>query len=242
MFIGHFSVAYFVKKKHSEIPLWVLFVSVFLLDFIGSVLFLCGIESASLASTFEANPFLQINATIPYSHSLTGALLISVICFFIFWSLKKRTWAWIIPLCIMSHWLLDLIVHMADLSVFFHSSYKMGFGLYRYLYLTYVLEILLLFSGWLLLNKKNLYSYITILVMIALYSITIFAEQPEFYRTHFFTLTAIMGIAGGVLLAFLAFLWEKRNKELIETNLSIASLPVETPDHELRTTEKNRLH
>jgi hypothetical protein len=218
MFIGHFGVAYFVKKKQPDIPLWLLFISVFLLDFIGSIFFLCRIESATLTPTAETNPFLQIKSVIPYSHSLTSAIIISIICFIIFWIIKKRNWAWILPLCIMSHWLLDLIIHLPDLSIFFHSSYKLGFGLYRHLYLTYFLEIILLSSGWLFLDKKNIYSFITILVMIALFSITVFAKQPEFYRTHFFTLTSILVFFAGVLYVFLAWLWEKRNKkyELIE--------------------------
>jgi len=215
MLIGHFGVAYFVKKKQPNIPLWLLFISVILLDFIGSIFFLCKIESATLNSNPGSNVFVQIESDIPYSHSLMGALIISIICFIIFWIIKKRTWAWILPLCIMSHWLLDLIVHLPDLSILFHSSYKLGFGLYRHLYLTYILEIILLLSGWLFLDKKNVYSYITIIVMIALFSMMIFAKQPEFYRAHFFTLTSILVFFGGLLFVFLAYSWEKRNKKLV---------------------------
>lgn len=214
MLIGHFSVAYFVKKKQAGIPLWVLFISVFLLDFIGAIFFLCRIESATITSTLETNPFLQIKYNILYSHSLIGAIIISIICFIIFWVIKKRTWAWILSLGIISHWILDLIVHLPDLSILFHSRYTFGFGLYRHLFLTYILEIVLLLSGLLFLGRKNIYSYITIIVMIGLFSITIFAKQPEFYRIHFFTLTSIMILLGGVLFVFLAYLWEKRNKKM----------------------------
>lgn len=210
MFIGHFGVAYFVKKKQPDIPLWLLFISVFLLDFIGSIFFLSGIESATLNSTFGTNIFLQIKANIQYSHSLMGSMIISIICFIIFWKVKKRNWAWIIPLCIISHWLLDLIVHISDLTIFFNNNIRLGFGLYRHLILEYIFEILLLVSGWLFLGNKNTISVITIAIMVALFSMTIFAKQPEFIQKHFFTFMSIMVFLSGLLFIFLANLWEKR--------------------------------
>ena len=93
MFIGHYGVAYIVKTKTSGIPLWLLFTSVQLLDIIAFTLVLLGIEKASY--TPSDNPFFRSYLDLPYSHSLSGALLLSVIVFIIFWSIDKKIWAWI---------------------------------------------------------------------------------------------------------------------------------------------------
>ena len=79
MFIGHYGIAYIVKKKASDIPLWLLFTSVQLLDIIAFTLVLLGLEKASY--TPSDNPFFRNFLDLPYSHSLSGALLISSIGF-----------------------------------------------------------------------------------------------------------------------------------------------------------------
>ena len=101
MFIGHYGVAFLVKKKASDIPLWLVFATVQLLDIIAFTLVLLGIEKASYVP--NDNPFFRNLLDLPYSHSLIGAVLISVIVFIIFWSLDKKTWAWLLGLCVLSH-------------------------------------------------------------------------------------------------------------------------------------------
>ena len=47
---------------------------------------------------------------------------------------------------VFSHWLLDLVVHVRDLPLL-DNSFKVGFGLWRYLWLSFPLEIALLVAG-----------------------------------------------------------------------------------------------
>ena len=133
MFIGHYGIAYIVKKNASDIPLWLLFSSVQLLDIIAFILVLLGIEKATY--TTSDNPFFRNFLDLPYSHSLSGALLVSCIVFIIFWAMDKKTWAGILGLCVLSHWVIDLIVHTPDLSIFFGST-KVGLGLWHHSILT----------------------------------------------------------------------------------------------------------
>jgi len=207
MFIGHYGVAFIVKKKASDIPLWLLFASVQLLDIIAFTLVLLGIEKASYVP--NANPFLRNLLDLPYSHSLSGALLISAIVFVIFWAMNKKTWAWILGLCVLSHWIIDLIVHTPDLSLFF-GNIKVGLGLWYYPILTYIIEIVFVFSGWLLL-KKNIYSYLLLILMVGTFSGMVFAEEPSIFREHYVLRTSIVLIAN-LLFISIAYLWDRKAK------------------------------
>jgi len=208
MFIGHYGIAYVVKKKASDIPLWLLFASVQLLDIIAFTLVLLGIEKASCVSS--NNPFFRNLLDLPYSHSLSGALLISAIVFIIFWAMNKKTWAWILGLCVLSHWIIDLIVHTPDLSLFFGSS-KVGLGLWHYPILIYILEIVIVLTGWFLL-KKNIYFYFLLFLMVGAFTGMVFAKEPPIFREHYALRTSIVLIAN-LLFMFISYLWDRKNKK-----------------------------
>jgi len=209
MFIGHYGIAYIVKKKASDIPLWLLFTSVQLLDIIAFTLVLLGIEKASY--TPSNNPFFRNYLDLLYSHSLSGALLVSGIVFIIFWAMNKKTWAWILGLCVLSHWVIDLTVHTPDLSLFFGST-KVGLGLWHHPILTYIFEIALVLTGWLLL-KKNIYSYLLLVLMVGAFTGMVFAEEPQIFREHYALRTSIVLIAN-LLFICLAYLWDRRTNSL----------------------------
>jgi len=211
MFIGHYGVAYIVKKKASDIPLWLLFASVQLLDIIAFTLVLLGIEKASYVPNI--NPFFRNLLDLPYSHSLIGAVLLSTIVFIIFWVKKKRTWAWILGLCVLSHWVIDLIVHTPDLTIFFGSG-KVGLGLWHYPILTFIIEIAFVLIG-LLLLKKNIYSYLSLVLMVGAFTGMVFAEEPPIFREHYALRTSIVLIAN-LLFIFIAYLWDRKNQKFID--------------------------
>jgi len=205
MFIGHYGVAYIVKNKALDIPLWLLFTSVQLLDIIAFTFVLLGLEKVSYVPNI--NPFFRNLLDLPYSHSLSGALLISAIVFVIFWTMDKKTWAWILGLCVLSHWIIDLIVHTSDLSIFFGST-KVGLGLWHYPILTYIVEIAFVLIGWLLL-KKNIYSYLLLVLMVGAFTGMVFAKEPLIFREHYVLRTSIVLIAN-LLFIFLAYLWDRK--------------------------------
>ncbi|MFH0756146.1 MAG: hypothetical protein V2B15_02525 [Bacteroidota bacterium] len=206
MFIGHYGLGYIVKKKEKQIPLWLLFASVQLIDIIAFILVLLGLEKASYFPS--DNPFFRSQLYLPYSHSLLGTLIISIVVFFIFWIKDKKRWAWILGLCVLSHWFIDLLVHTDDLPILF-GKYNVGFGLWNFPYLAYSIEVLFVFIGWLLVKRKNIYSYLLLILMILYFSVMVFEEQPEIFKSNDYLRVLVVLISNGLFI-FLAFLTDRQ--------------------------------
>ena len=80
MFVGHYGVAFAVKTPRNKIPLWVLFVTVQLLDFLWAPFVLLGIEKVRFVPGITATNALDLYY-MPYTHSLIGALFWSTVAF-----------------------------------------------------------------------------------------------------------------------------------------------------------------
>jgi hypothetical protein len=143
MFTGHYSASFAGRAIDRTIPLWVLFVAVQLLDFIWGILVLLGIEHVRIVAGFMAASALDLY-DMPYTHSLLGALVWSILGGTLFCVLWKRAWTagLIVGLAVFSHWILDLVVHGPDLVIY--GSHKMGFGLWNYFWPEFALECALL--------------------------------------------------------------------------------------------------
>ncbi|WP_028612409.1 permease [Paenibacillus harenae] len=114
MFAGHFGLAAAVKAVEPKVPLWALMVSTQLLDIAFVPLLLTGVETLEPIGDggYGAN---IIHAD--YTHSLVGALLLSLIAGFIAWRVWDRRSAVVIGSLSFSHWLLDLVVHRSDMPI-----------------------------------------------------------------------------------------------------------------------------
>lgn len=143
MFTGHYSVSFAGRAVDRTIPLWVLFVAVQLLDFLWSILVLLGIEKVRIVPGIMAASALDLYY-MPYTHSLAGALAISVAGGAVFCVIWKRAWqaGAIVAFAVFSHWILDLVVHAPDLLIY--GTYKAGFGLWNHFWAELALEIILL--------------------------------------------------------------------------------------------------
>jgi hypothetical protein len=208
MFIGHYGIAYVVKKKASDIPLWLLFASVQLMDIIGFTFTLLGIEKVHTVP--NVNHLLRYITNMPYSHSLSGTLVALVAVYIFFRAIDKKSWAWILGLCVLSHWFIDLIVHTPDLGIFFNSC-KVGLGLWYYPILTYITELVFFIIGWILL-KKNIYSYFLLILMAGAATAMIFADVPPIFNKNI-SLTAAGLLIFTLLSIFIAYLWDRKNKK-----------------------------
>ena len=65
-----------------------------------------------------------------------------------FFKPRGRTFL-VVAVAAFSHWLLDLVVHIPDLPLI-GNHYKVGFGLWRHLWLSFPLELVVLWGGALL--------------------------------------------------------------------------------------------
>jgi len=209
MFVGHYGLGFMVKKRIKDIPLWLIFLSVQLMDIVAFILVFFGIEKAAYRNS--DNPFFTNNLDLPYSHSLLGALLLSVIVYWILVIAKRKSWALIAALCVLSHWLIDLIVHTPDLSIFFGYG-KVGLGLWNYPYLSFGLEIILVLVGWLILRYKNAVSYLLFFLLIAGFTGMFFGKEPDVIKNNE-SLRTLIVLVPNMLFIVLAYFSERSQKK-----------------------------
>jgi hypothetical protein len=214
MFVGHYGVAFAVKTERNKIPLWVLFVTVQLLDFLWAPFVLLGIEKVRFVPGITATNALDLYY-MPYTHSLIGALFWSAVAFAIYkigWrNIASNSAALLVGFAVFSHWLLDLIVHRPDLAIY-DDTLKVGFGLWNQRGIEFVLEIGILVFGPLLYLKRNstiarkigIIIFVTTLVLIQT-SNTFLRRLPSSDRA--FGITALVFYT---VFAVIAFLLEKR--------------------------------
>lgn len=150
MFVGHYAASFASKTLRADVPLWLLFVAVQFTDYVWATLIILGIEKARFVPGFtEASP-LDLYY-MPYTHSLVGALVLSVIFAVIYVASMRATgskkglmWpAIVLGLAVFSHWLTDLIVHVEDLPLITGEP-KFGFGLWRNYWVSQAVELGLL--------------------------------------------------------------------------------------------------
>jgi hypothetical protein len=197
-----------IKRNVSDIPLWILYLSVQLMDIVAFILVFFGVEKAAYRNS--DNPLFRNNLDLRYSHSLVGALFLSAIVYLIFTIIKRRSWALIAALCVLSHWVIDFIVHTPDLSIFF-GYIKTGLGLWNYPYLSFGLEIILVFSGWLILRYRNAVSYLLLFLLIGSFAGMIFGKEPDAMKTSE-ALRTLMVLASNMLFILIAYFSERIQK------------------------------
>lgn len=148
MFVGHYGVSFGARAFGKSIPLWILFLAVQLLDVFWSIFVLLGIEKVRIIPGITAVNPLDLYY-MPYTHGLITALawsLLAAVAYRIFRAADGWRAAWIVGAAVFSHWILDLLVHRADLPLA-GNRFKVGLGLWNYPVLASALEIAFLFAG-----------------------------------------------------------------------------------------------
>jgi hypothetical protein len=148
MFIGHFAVGLAAKKAAPGVSLGTLFFAVQFLDLLWPTLLLLNLEQVEI-TTDPAAPIPLRFVHYPISHSLLAAAGWGVAIGLVYWLARKdQRAAIIVGLCVLSHWILDLIVHIPDLPLYpGDSSPLLGLGLWHSKLGTLVLETLLFAGG-----------------------------------------------------------------------------------------------
>lgn len=147
MFAGHFGLAAAVKTRAPEVPLWALLIGTQLLDIAFLLFFSFGAE------TIEGTGYGQLVIHADYTHSLVGALLLSLLGGLISALVWGRKGGYVIGAVIFSHWILDLLVHRPDLPILpgnFGGLPLLGFGLWKTTWAAMLLETVLIAAGSLL--------------------------------------------------------------------------------------------
>jgi hypothetical protein len=147
MFLGHYAVAFAAKRAAPNVSLGTFAFAVEFLDELWPILLLAGVEHARLAPGRMAASHVEF-VSYPISHSLlTAAGWALAIGALHFAFRRERRAAIVVGLCVLSHWFLDVPMHVADLPLWPGSSILVGAGFWRSLPLTLVVDLGLLAVG-----------------------------------------------------------------------------------------------
>lgn len=131
MFIGHFAVGMGAKAAAPKVSLGSLFLAAQLLDLLWPTFLLLGVEHVEIEPGITRLTPLDFTS-YPITHSLLMACVWGVLLGGVFWLIHKNSKiAIVIGLCVVSHWVLDLIVHRPDLPLYPGDSPKLGLGLWN---------------------------------------------------------------------------------------------------------------
>jgi membrane-bound metal-dependent hydrolase YbcI (DUF457 family) len=161
MFIGHYGIAFALKRAYKELSIGWLFVAVQLVDIVWTVLILFGIEKVAIVPGITKANLLDFYH-YPYTHSFVAFLFWSGLVFLICIFMKNKTglsklkFGLILAFAVFSHFLLDVIVHRPDIPLAGSDSFKIGMGLWNNVAFAYILEALIFIGGVLLYFKSGL--------------------------------------------------------------------------------------
>jgi membrane-bound metal-dependent hydrolase YbcI (DUF457 family) len=140
MFIGHYAVPFAAKKAAPEVSLGTLFIASQFLDLIWPVFLLLGIETVKIDPGNTVFTPLDLH-DYPYTHSLLMAIIWSLCFGGVYYFMKKNLrGAVILGLAVISHWILDFIVHRPDMPLYPGSTTYVGLGLWNSFSATLIIE------------------------------------------------------------------------------------------------------
>lgn len=186
MFIGHFGVAFGAKRAAPPVSLGTLFLAAQFIDLLWPTLLLAGAETVRISPGTTTVTPLDFEY-YPISHSLVAVLGWAILVGGVHFLLRREARAaLVIAALVVSHWLLDLLVHRPDLPLAPGSSTLLGLGAWSSLPLTLLLEVPLFVVGvWLYLSSTvamdrqgswALWALVGLLLVI--YAANIFGSAP----------------------------------------------------------------
>jgi membrane-bound metal-dependent hydrolase YbcI (DUF457 family) len=149
MIAGHFGFAAGVKGRERQVPLWALMLATVWLDIIFAPLLATGVETIEKVpgtSGGYGNSIIHAD----WTHSLVGALVLAAL----FGLVAARPWGRragvVLAAVVFSHWLLDLVVHRADMPILPGNAGdlpRLGFGLWKAPAVSILVELALVMAG-----------------------------------------------------------------------------------------------
>ncbi len=155
MFIGHFAPAILAATRKDAPSLPVLFLAAQLVDWAFFGLLIAGVEKARMSPGLT--PLFHVDLYhMPYTHSLLGGALWAAAFGTLYWLLtRNRAGAGLVAAVVLSHWFLDVLVHVPDMTVAGQLP-KLGLGLWSHPEIEIPLELSITFVAlWLYKRSKN---------------------------------------------------------------------------------------
>ena len=130
MIAGHFGFAAVVKSRERSTPLWALMLATVWLDIVFIPLLLAHRETVQPVHAGYGGSIIHAD----YTHSIVGMLALSAALGAMFLPRLGRRVALVVALVSASHWVLDLVVHRADMPFLpgnFGNLPYLGLGLWN---------------------------------------------------------------------------------------------------------------
>jgi hypothetical protein len=204
MFIGHYAVGLASKKAAPHASLGVLIAAPILLDLLWPIFLLIGSEHVVIQP--NSNPFLRLEfISYPLSHGLVAVVGWATLFAALYFGIARYAWgAIVIWIGVISHWLLDYVVHRPDLPLY-AGSRLLGLGLWNHRWLTMAIEVSMFFIAiWTYQretrarNKIGQYAFWAfILFLLIIYGLAAFGPPPP----------SVKAIAVGTLFSWLLVPW-----------------------------------
>jgi len=147
MFLGHFGLALAAKEVAPKASLGTAILAAEFLDTVWPLFVLAGIETVEVVPGITKITPLDFTS-YPWSHSLAMSIGWGAAFAAVYWLVRRdrRTALWLGAL-VVSHWLLDWIVHRPDLPLYPGEAARHGLGLWNSVAVTLVLEFGTLAAG-----------------------------------------------------------------------------------------------
>src|SRR6267378_6826119 len=156
MFIGHYAVGLASKKLAPRASLGALIAAPILLDLLWPIFLLLGWEHVSIAP--NSNPFLRLQFdSYPISHGLVAVLGWATLYAALYYGFTRYgSGALVIWMGVVSHWVMDYIVHRPDLPLYAGGLRLVGMGLWTHRWWAIAVEMILFAAGvWLYLRQTQ---------------------------------------------------------------------------------------
>jgi hypothetical protein len=151
VFAGHVGAGLALGRTARRLNVGVLVLAALLLDVLLWALVYGRVEGAVVPPDFVRRHYLLF--TFPYSHGLAASLAWSAAAGALTWA-ATRTWAAertrasiAVAAAVLSHWVLDALVHVPELPLLGGASPKIGLGLWDHPALALALEIVITLVG-----------------------------------------------------------------------------------------------
>jgi membrane-bound metal-dependent hydrolase YbcI (DUF457 family) len=186
VFLGHFGAGLAAKKFTPYTSLGTLLLAAQLLDLIWPTLLLMGTESVRIAPGITAVTPLDF-VSYPWSHSLAMAVVWALLFSGLYALIRRYPRGAVVTLgLVVSHWVLDLVTHRADLPLIPFGGPVVGLGLWHSLPATVAVEALMFTLG-VYLYKVNTepvdpigtYAFVAfVFALIGIYAASLFGPLP----------------------------------------------------------------
>ena len=214
MFVGHYALGLATKQLAPRTSLGALIAAPILLDLLWPIFLLVGWEFVTIQP--NPNPFLRLQFdSYPISHGLVAVIGWATLFASIYFGFARYlVGAITIWFGVISHWLLDYVVHRPDLPLSAGGGRLLGLGLWNRPKITMTIE-LVMFAGGILIYLRatkaknaigNFAFWFFALALVGLYAAVIFAPPP----------TSVRKLAIGTMFSWLFVAWAwwlDRNRE-----------------------------